>query len=58
MLQGTWLDAGLGWIKLCFSIFTKYDYHFLLDVIIVIIATFCAKAIIAILQLSQSISHE
>jgi hypothetical protein len=41
-----------------FQFFAKYDYRFLLDVIIVIIATFFAKAIIAISRLSLSISLE
>jgi hypothetical protein len=41
-----------------FQFFAKYDYRFLLDVIITIIATFFAKAIIAISQLSMSISLE
>ncbi len=41
-----------------FQFFAKYDYRFLLDVIIAIIATFFAKAIIAILRLSLSISLE
>jgi hypothetical protein len=38
-------------MKWCFQFFAKYDYRFLLDVIVVIvviIATFFAKAIIAI----------
>jgi hypothetical protein len=38
--------------------FAKYDYRFLLDVIIVSIATFFAKAIIAIPRLSLSILLE
>ncbi len=38
-----------------FQFFAKYDYRFLLDVIIAIIATFFAKAIIAISQISMSI---
>ncbi len=41
-----------------FQFFAKNDYCFLLDVIIAIIATFFAKAIIAILRLLLSISHE
>jgi hypothetical protein len=41
-----------------FQFFAKYDYRFLLDVIIVIIATFFAKAIIAISRLSLRISLE
>ncbi len=41
-----------------FQFFAKYDYRFMLDVIIAIIATFFAKAIIAISQLSLSISLE
>jgi hypothetical protein len=41
-----------------FPFFTKYDYRFLLDVIITIIATFFAKAIIAISRLSLSILLE
>jgi hypothetical protein len=41
-----------------FQFFAKYDYRFLLDVIIAIIATFLAKAIIAISRLSLSISLE
>jgi hypothetical protein len=41
-----------------FQFFAKYDYRFLLDVIIPIIATFFAKAIIAISRLSLSISLE
>jgi hypothetical protein len=41
-----------------FKFFAKYDYRFLLDVIIAIIATFFAKAIIAISRLSLSISLE
>jgi hypothetical protein len=41
-----------------FQFFAKYDYRFLLDVIIAIIATFFAKAIIAISGLSLSISLE
>jgi hypothetical protein len=41
-----------------FQFFAKYDYRFLLDVIIAIIATFFAKAIIAISRLSLSISLE
>jgi hypothetical protein len=42
-----------------FQFFAKYDYRFLLDVIIVaIIATLFAKAIIAISRLSLSISLE
>jgi hypothetical protein len=43
---------------MAFSIFSEYGYCFLLDVIIEIIATFFAKAIIAISQLSLSISLE
>jgi hypothetical protein len=39
-----------------FQFFTKYDYRFMLDVIIAIIATLFSKAIIAILQLLLSIS--
>jgi hypothetical protein len=42
-------------MKLRFQFFAKYDYRFLLDVII---ATFFAKAIIAISRLSLSISFE
>jgi hypothetical protein len=38
--------------------FAKYDYRFLLDVIIAIIATIFAKAIIAILPYSLNISLE
>ncbi len=41
-----------------FQFFAKYDYRFMLDVIIAIIATFFAKAIIAISRLSLSISLE
>jgi hypothetical protein len=41
--------------KWCFQFFAKFDYCFLLDVIIAIIATFFTKAIIAISQLSLSI---
>jgi hypothetical protein len=41
-----------------FKIFAKYDYRFLLDVIIAIIAIFIAQAIIAISRLSLSISRE
>jgi hypothetical protein len=41
-----------------FHFFVKYDYRFLLDVIIALIATFFAKAIIAISRLSLSISLE
>jgi hypothetical protein len=41
-----------------FQFFAKYDYRFLLDVIIAIIANFFAKAIIAILRLSLSIPLE
>jgi hypothetical protein len=41
-----------------FQFFAKYDYRFLLDVIIAIIATFFAKAIIAISQLSLNILLE
>ncbi len=41
-----------------FQFFAKYDYRFLLDVIIAIIATFSAKVIIAISRLSLSISLE
>jgi hypothetical protein len=41
-----------------FQFFAKYDYRFLLDVIIEIITTFFAKAIIAISRLSLSISLE
>ncbi len=41
-----------------FQIFAKYDYRFLSDVIIAIVATFFAKAIIAISRLSLSISLE
>jgi hypothetical protein len=41
-----------------FQFFAKYDYRFLLDVIITIIATFFAKAIMAISRLSLSISLE
>jgi hypothetical protein len=41
-----------------FQFFAKDDYRFLLDVIIAIIATFFAKAIIAISRLSLSISLE
>jgi hypothetical protein len=41
-----------------FQFFAKYDYRFLLVVIIAIIATFSAKAIIAISRLSLSISLE
>jgi hypothetical protein len=41
-----------------FQFFAKYDYRFLLDVMIATIATFFAKAIIAILRLSLSISLE
>jgi hypothetical protein len=41
-----------------FQFFAKYDYRFLLDVIIAIIATFFAKAIIVISRLSLSISLE
>jgi hypothetical protein len=50
----------LDWVdmKWQFQFFAKYDYPFLLDVIIAIIVTFFAKAIIAISQLSLSISLE
>jgi hypothetical protein len=41
-----------------FKFFAKYDYRILLNVIIAIIATFFAKAIIAVLQLLLSISLE
>jgi hypothetical protein len=41
-----------------FKFFAKYDYRFLLDVIIAIITTFFAKAIIAISRLSLHISLE
>jgi hypothetical protein len=41
-----------------FQFFAKYDYRFLLDVIIAIIATFFAKAIIVISRLLLSISLE
>jgi hypothetical protein len=41
-----------------FQFFAKYDYRFMLDVIIAIIATFFAKAIIAFSRLSLSISLE
>jgi hypothetical protein len=41
-----------------FQFFAKYDYRFLLDVIIAIIAIFIAQAIIAISRLSLSISRE
>jgi hypothetical protein len=41
-----------------FQFFAKYDYRFLLDVIIAIIANFFAKAIIAISRLSLSIPLE
>jgi hypothetical protein len=41
-----------------FQYFAKYDYRFLLDVIIPIITTFFAKAIIAISRLSLSILLE
>jgi hypothetical protein len=44
--------------KWSFQFFAIYDYRFLLDVIIAIIATFYAKAIIAISHLSLSISIE
>jgi hypothetical protein len=44
--------------KWCFQFFAKNDYRFLLDVIIVIIATFFAKSTIAISRLSLSISLE
>ncbi len=39
-----------------FQFFAKYDYRFMLYVIIAIITTFFAKAIIAILRLLLSIS--
>jgi hypothetical protein len=45
-------------MKWRFQIFAKYDYRFLLEVINAILATFFAKAIIAIPQLSLSISLE
>jgi hypothetical protein len=45
-------------MKWRFQFFAKYDYRFLLDVIIAIIATFFAKAIIAISRLSLTISLE
>jgi hypothetical protein len=41
-----------------FQFFAKYDYRFLLDVIVAIIATFFTKAIIAISRLLLSISLE
>jgi hypothetical protein len=41
-----------------FQFFAKYDYRFLLDMIIAIIANFFAKAIIAISRLSLSIPLE
>jgi hypothetical protein len=41
-----------------FQFFAKYDYRFLMYVIIAIIATFFVKAIIAISRLSLSISLE
>ncbi len=41
-----------------FQFFVKYNYHFLLDVIIAIIATFFAKAMIVISRLSLTISRE
>jgi hypothetical protein len=41
-----------------FQFFAKYDYRFLLDVMIAIIATLFAKAIIAISRLLLSISLE
>jgi hypothetical protein len=41
-----------------FQFFAKYDYRFLLDAIIAIIATFFAEEIIAISRLSLNISHE
>ncbi len=41
-----------------FQFFAKYDYRFMLEVIIAIIATFFAKAIIAISRLLLSISLE
>jgi hypothetical protein len=44
--------------KWCFQFFANYDYRFLLDVIIAIIAIFFAKAIIAISRWSPSISLE
>jgi hypothetical protein len=44
--------------KWCLQFFAKYDYRFLLEVIIAIVATFFAKAIIAISRLSLSISLE
>jgi hypothetical protein len=44
--------------KCHFQFFLKYDYRFLLDVIIAIIATFFAKAMIATSRLSLSISLE
>ncbi len=52
-VTGTRVDT-----KWRFQFFAKYNYRFLLDVIIAIIATFCAKAIIAISRLSLSISLE
>ncbi len=69
--MGGWLEEGIGeteWrggLRACrvdtkwrFQFFAKYDYRFLLDVIIAIIATFFAKAIITISRLSLSISLE
>ncbi len=51
-------DASRVDTKWRFQFFAKYDYRFLLDVIIAIIATFFAKAIIAISRLTLSISLE
>ncbi len=45
----TWVDTK--WRKF----FTKYNYRFLLDVIITMIATFSAKAIIAIIAMIANI---
>jgi hypothetical protein len=52
-MVGTRVDT-----KWRFQFFAKYDYRFMLEVIIAIIATFFAKAIIAISPLSLSISLE
>jgi hypothetical protein len=52
------LGASRADTKWRFQFFSKYDYRFLLDVIIKNIANFFAKAIIAILRLSLSIALE
>ncbi len=53
-----WWVPGRVDMKWRFQFFAKSDYRFLLDVIIAIIATFFAKAIITILRLSLNILLE